>query len=216
MIELINSVITRFWVRLVNFLPDFFGGLLILIAGFIVAGIIRKLIITLLIFLRVDTLLQKARLLARNQVKLWEEIIAEIAKWTIVILFLVPTLEIWGLSKATVVLNQFLFYLPNVLVAVIIGFVGIVVANLVADLVKHSITTTGATSAAAMAVAAKSTVLFFTALIVLNQLGVAQDLIRILFTGIVAMLALAGGLAFGLGGRDLAKEILEELKKKFK
>ncbi len=48
----------------------------------------------------------------------------------------------------------------------------------------------------------------------MNQLGVAQDLIRILFTGIVAMLALAGGLAFGLGGKEIAKEILEELKKK--
>jgi hypothetical protein len=56
-------------------------------------------------------------------------------------------------------------------------------------------------------------VLFFTALVVLNQLGVAQDLIRILFTGIVAMFVLAFGLAFGLGGKDLAKEILEEIKK---
>jgi len=52
--------------------------------------------------------------------------------------------------------------------------------------------------------------------VVLNQLGVAQDLIRILFTGIVVMLSLAGGLAFGLGGRELAKEILEELKNKLK
>lgn len=214
MIELINSVLTRFWFRFVNFLPDFFGGLLILIVGFIVAAILRKLIITFLTFLRIDNLLQKAKVLSRQQVKLWEEIIAEIAKWTIVILFLIPTLEIWGLSKATVVLNQFLFYLPNVLVAVIIGFVGIIIANLVADLVKHSIITAGAASASAVAVAAKSIVLFFTVLIVLNQLGVAQDLIRILFTGIVVMLALAGGLAFGLGGKDLAKEILEGLKKK--
>ena len=50
----------------------------------------------------------------------------------------------------------------------------------------------------------------------MNQLGVAQDLIRILFTAIVVMLAIAGGLAFGLGGKDLAKEILEGLKKKIK
>lgn len=214
MIELLNSVLTRFWVRFVNFLPDFFGGLLLLIVGFIIAGILRKLIITLFTFLRVDSLLPKAKLLGRGEVKLWEEIIAEIVKWTVVILFLIPTLEIWSLSRATTVLNQFLFYIPNVIVAVIVIFVGVVVANLVADLVKHSITTARAASASTIAVAAKSTVLFFTALIALNQLGVAQDLIRILFTGIVAMLAIAGGLAFGLGGKDLAKEILDQLKKK--
>lgn len=214
MIELINSVLTRFWFRFINFLPDFFGGLLILIAGFIFAGILKKLILTVFTFLKIDSLLQKAKLLGRAEVKLWEEIIAEIVKWTVVILFLIPTLEIWGLSRATAVLNQFLFYLPNVIVAVVVGFVGVIIANLAADLVRHSIATAGAASAATIAVAAKSTVLFFTLLIALNQLGVAQDLIRILFTGIVAMLALAGGLAFGLGGKDLAKEILDELRKK--
>jgi len=48
----------------------------------------------------------------------------------------------------------------------------------------------------------------------MNQLGVAQDLIRIFFTGIVAMIAIAGGLAFGLGGKDVARDLLEDLKKK--
>jgi len=67
-----------------------------------------------------------------------------------------------------------------------------------------------------MATLAKYVILVFTGLVVLNQLGVAQDLIRILFTGIVSMIAIAGGLAFGLGGQSAAKEFLEELKKKFK
>ena len=214
MFELINSILSKFWLRLINFLPDLFAGLLILILGFVFAGILRKLIITVLNFLKIDSLLPKAKLLEKREVKLWEEIIAETVKWTIVILFLIPTLEIWGLSRATSVINQFLFYLPNVIIAAIVAFLGIVISNLVADLVKHSITTLRATSAASIAVAAKSTVLFFTALIVLNQLGVAQDLIKILFTGIVAMLALAGGLAFGLGGKDAAKEIIDQLKKK--
>jgi hypothetical protein len=51
-------------------------------------------------------------------------------------------------------------------------------------------------------------------LIVLNQLGIASDLIQILFTGIVAMVSLAGGLAFGLGGKDAAKDIIEKFRKK--
>jgi len=141
-------------------------------------------------------------------------VLAELVKWTIIILFLIPTLETWGLSKATEVLNQFLFYIPNVIVAVIIGFVGIVISNLAADLVRQSVKSAGDSASGSLAVFTRSTIMFFTVLIMLNQLGVAQDLIRIFFTGLVTMLAIAGGLAFGLGGKEYAKEILDELKKK--
>lgn len=214
MLEVINSVMIRFWVQFVNFLPDFVGGLIILIVGLIIAGIVKRILLTVFTFMRLEAVLQRTRLLQKTEVKLWEEIIVEIAKWTIVIIFLVPTLEVWGLSRATLVLNQVLFYLPNVIVAVIVAFVGVIVANLTSALVKNSIKSVGATSANSLGVISRWVVLFFTALVALNQLGVAQDLIRILFTGIVAMLALAGGLAFGLGGRDLAKDILEELRRK--
>jgi len=71
-----------------------------------------------------------------------------------------------------------------------------------------------AETARTIAVVGRYSVLVFAVLIVLNQLGIASDLIRILFSGIVAMVALAGGLAFGLGGREVAREILEKLSKK--
>jgi uncharacterized SAM-binding protein YcdF (DUF218 family) len=86
----------------------------------------------------------------------------------------------------------------------------------VSDLVKHSIKSVWATSANTLAAFSKSTIIFFTVLIMMNQLGVAQDLIRIFFTGIVAMIAIAGGLAFGLGGKDAAKELLDTLTKRIK
>jgi hypothetical protein len=155
-------------------------------------------------------------LMQRAEVHIWEQVIAEIIRWTIIILFLIPTLESWGLSRATVVLNQMLLYIPNVIIAVITIFVGIIAANLVSDVVRQSVKSVGNTSAQSLAMFAKGIVMFFTILVALNQLGVAQDLIRILFTGIIAMIALAGGLAFGLGGKETAKEILEYLKKNIK
>jgi len=216
MIDLVNNVLVKFWIKLSNYIPDFFGGLLILIIGLISASIIKQFLLTVFRFLKLENLMEKTKLLAKNEVKIWEEVLTEILKWTVVVLFLIPTLEVWGLSRATAVLNQFLFYLPNVIVAVVIAFIGLLASNLVADLVRHSIKTIGSTSGNAIAVSAKGAIIFFTVLIVLNQLGVAQDLIRILFTGIIAMLAIAGGLAFGLGGKDLAKEMLEELRRKIK
>lgn len=216
MFETTNDVITKFWIKFINYIPDFFGGLLVLLIGFFVAAFLKKILLTLLAFFRVDSLLNRTGLITQKEVRIWQEVITELVKWTIIILFLIPTLETWGLSQATSVLNQFLFYIPNVLVAVIIGFVGIIISNLASDLVRHSIKSSGATSATTLSAFTKSTIIFFTILVMMNQLGVAQDLIRIFFTGLVAMVAIAGGLAFGLGGKDAAKEILDGIVKKLK
>ncbi len=216
MLAAVNSILQQFWVSFVNFLPDLFGGLIILVIGLIIANLLKRLLLTLFEFFRLERFFSQTKAMDKGEVKLWEEVVVEILRWTVVVLFLIPTLEVWGLSRATVVLNQILFYLPNVLIAVIIGFFGLVVSNLVSDLVKRSVKTLGSTSANALAVFAKTVIVFFTALVVLNQLGVAQDLVRILFTGIVGMLALAGGLAFGLGGKEMARDVLDELKAKMK
>lgn len=213
MFQPIQEVISRFWGKFTNYLPDFFAGLIILAIGLTLASLLKKILLTLLTFIRLEKVLESTKLITKSEVRLWEEILSQLLKWTIIILFLIPTLEVWGLSKATIVLNQFLFYLPNVIVAVIIGFIGLIAANLVADLVRHS-KTLGETSANTLAVFSKSVLIFFIVLIILNQLGVAQELIKILFTGIVAMLALSGGLAFGLGGKDMAKNLLDDLRHK--
>lgn len=214
MFDSTNDVISRFWFRFINYLPDFFGGLLILIVGILIASLLKKIVVTVLRFFRIESVLHKTNLITGREVKLWQEVLVELMKWTVIILFLIPTLETWGLTGATAVLNQFLFYLPNVMIAVIIGFVGIIASNLFADLVKNSVSAVGTTSANTLTAFTKTTIVFFTVLVMMNQLGVAQDLVRIFFTGIVAMLAIAGGLAFGLGGKDSAKEILDELKKR--
>ena len=216
MFELLNNIITESLQNFFRFLPIFFTGLVILGVGLLLAKVLKQGLLSLFAFIRLGALLEKTKLMHRSEVKIWQEVLSEILKWTIIILFLVPTLEVWNLTGVTIVINQLLFYLPNVIIAVVISFVGIIASNLGSDLVKHSVKTIGATSANTLAVFTKWLIIFFTILVVLNQLGVAQELVRILFTGIVVMIALAGGLAFGLGGKDIAREILEELRNKFK
>lgn len=216
MFEPVTAIIFTFLNRLVSFLPNFLGGLFIVLIGTLIASLLKRFFITIFRFFRFSAILERMNLMQRAEVHIWEQVIAEIIRWTIIILFLIPTLESWGLSRATVVLNQMLLYIPNVIIAVITIFVGIIAANLVSDVVRQSVKSVGNTSAQSLAMFAKGIVMFFTILVALNQLGVAQDLIRILFTGIVAMIALAGGLAFGLGGKETAKEILEYLKKNIK
>ncbi len=216
MVEAVNTILLQFWGRFVNYLPDLFGGIIILVVGLILAGLLKRLLLSLFSFLRFERFFAQAKTMDKGEVRLWEEVLAELLRWTVVILFLIPTLEVWGLSRATQVLNQILLYIPNVIVAVVIGFVGLVVANLAANVVRSSVRTLGAASANSLAMLSKWAIVIFTILIILNQLGVAQQLIQILFTGVVGMLALAGGLAFGLGGRDTAKEVLEDLRKRLR
>ncbi len=212
----VNSILGRFWLRFEDFLPNFFGGLLILVIGLILASLLKSLLTSVFRLARLDRFFAKTNLAGQQETKLWEDVLTEIVRWTVVLLFLVPTLEVWGLQRATTVVNQFLLYLPNVIAAVVMGFVGLVLSNLSADVVRNSIRSVRGASANALATLARASILFFTALVVLNQLGVAQDLIRILFTGIVGMLAIAGGLAFGLGGKEQAKEVLDDLRKSVK
>src|SRR3989344_7641988 len=214
--DAMQSIVTTFFRSLVLYLPNFIGGLVILAIGLVLSQIVRSLVSTLFSVFKLDEIIKQARIGKKEQVKVWQDLLTELAGWSVVILFLVPASEVWGLSKVSDILNNILYYIPNVLVAVVIGLIGLVIANLVADFVRHSARTVGSTSANTLSALGRYAIVFFTILIVLNQLGVAQDLIRILFTGIVALVAIAGGLAFGLGGQNAAKDVLDEFRRSLK
>ena|SRR5256885_15756005 len=198
------------------FLPNLIAGIVILIIGIILGSVAKQIIIRLLNALKIDTYLKRYGVPeAKNEFN-WVNILAEIVRWFVIILFLVPTAEVWGLPQITTILNAILLYLPNVFVAAIIGLVGLVFARLGADVVIASTRGFSPDVSRTIASATRIAITIFVLLAVLNQLGVAQDLIRILFTGFVAMIALAGGIAFGLGGQDAARSILETVRKRIK
>ena len=210
------DVFASFYRKTLAYLPNFFYGLLIVILGLLLSRVVKEVFRSLVTFIKFDKFLKSTKVANDKTFAIWVEVIGELLRWVTIILFLVPAMEVWGLSRLVVVLNNLLFYLPNVIVAVIIGLVGYVFANLSYDIVHNSVRSVQGPVAKTMANFSRYAILIFTLLVVLNQLGVAQDLIRILFTGIVFMIALAGGLAFGLGGKESAQEILKGLLKSFK
>lgn len=212
----VSTVVVTSLANLGSYLPQFLGGLVVLLIGLAVAAILREIVLRVLRFVALERWLEKVgQFLTRpgrrpREALLWSDLLAELVRWAVVILFLIPAAEAWGLPRVTEVLNQVLFYLPNVFVATVVGFVGLAVANLTHDVVRNASRGLGSESTNLLANVARYALVFFTALVVLNQLGVASDLVRILFTGVVAMLALAGGLAFGLGGQSTARKALDE------
>ncbi|SRR5258706_3458469 len=203
-------------IALINFVPKFIAGLIIILVGFIIASFVKRLITELFRVIKLETFLRRYGVPAAKDDFSWTNILAEIVRWFIIILFLIPTADTWGLSQLNTVLSAFLLYLPNVFVAAIIAAVGFVFARLAHDVVFASMKGVTRETARAIASATRWAIIIFVLLAILSQLGVAVDLIRILFTGFVAMVAIAGGIAFGLGGKDTARQILEDFRKKLK
>lgn len=201
---------------IVTFVPRFLAGLLILLIGIVIASIVKQLILSASKSLKVDSYLKKYGVPELRENYTWSNILAEIARWFVIIIFLIPTSDVWGLPRIGTLLNELLLYLPNVFVAVVIALVGFVLARLAHDVILASVKGVTKESAEGIATSTQWIINIFVILAVLNQLGVASDLIRILFTGIVAMIALAGGIAFGLGGQKNAEDILDGVRKRLK
>lgn len=204
-----NSVAT-----IISFIPRFLSGFIILLIGIIIATFLRQIVREGLKLIKFESFLKRYGVPESKEAADWSTILSELVRWFIIIVFLVPAAQVWGLGKFVDVLNNLLLYLPNVLIAVLLLLVGFVVSKLVYDLILASLRGLSRESARSIAMVGRWAVLIFVFLVVLNQLGIASDLIRILFSGIVALVAIAGGLAFGLGGKDAAKELIDRLRKR--
>ena len=201
-------------VAIVGFVPKFVLGFVILLVGIIIASILKQVVLELFKALRVEAFLKKYGVPEAKDEFSWSGILAEIVRWFIIIVFLLPTADIWGLPRVDTVLNQVILYLPNVFVAVILTLVGFVFARLAHDVILASTKGVSPETSRTVASITRWAISVFVILAALNQLGVASDLVRILFTGFVAMLAIAGGIAFGLGGQGSAKDIVEGIRNK--
>lgn len=201
---------------IVSFIPRFVAGLIILLIGLIIASIVKQVILSLFKSLKIDAYLKRYGVPEMRDSYSWGNLLAEIARWAVIIIFLIPTADVWGLPRIGSLLNEILLYLPNVFVAAIIALVGVALGRLAHDIILASMKGVSTESAEAIASVTQWAINIFVVLAVLNQLGVAADLVRILFTGIVAMIAIAGGIAFGLGGQKNAEDILNGIRKRLR
>lgn len=194
------------------FIPKLLGFLLILIVGLIVANLLAKAVTWLLRkigFDRVSDRIGLTRLEQRMNVHLdTAGILGRIVFWFVLLVFLVPAVDALGLTVVSNIMGQVIGYIPNVFVAILVLFLGTLLATFVADLVRGAVASANVGNANIFANIARFAILGFVALIALDQLRIAPEMIQILFTAIVGALALAFGLAFGLGGRESAQRWL--------
>ena len=210
------DALNRTWVTVLGFLPELIGAIIVLIIGFIVASGLGRLVERLTFYLKLDNLLRQAGVeafLSRGNTRLNSgHFLGQLVYWFFIVVFLLAASDILGFSALSGFLQDVLNYIPHVIVAVLILLAAFVVGNFVRGLIKASVMGAKLHSARALGTIAWWGVVIFGLLTALIQLGVAVQVINTLITGLVAMLALAGGLAFGLGGKEQASQWLARLK----
>jgi hypothetical protein len=194
------------------YVPKLISALTILIIGYIIARIVRGLVTKGLRLVHFDQVADRAgitAMLQRAGTRMdGARLLGTIAFWWIFLMFIVNALDALALPTITAYLSLLLGYIPRLFVAFLIVVVGALIANVVAGAVRGATAETGLTTAGLLSSLARWFILLFALLTAVTELGIAQSMIFILFASAVGMVALAGGLAFGLGGRETAAQIV--------
>ena len=193
-------------------IPLIVGAIVIIVIGWLISNLVARLVRELLARAGADRVFAEhgGAVYGAQSRQIKPSVVAsEIVKWIIRFVFLVAAANVLGMPQVSLLLNQVLLWIPNLLVAAIILLVAPLIGRFLRGLIEVGAGNMGFTNAALLGRIAEAAVVAFAVLIAIDQLGIAADLLNILFTGVIAALALAFGLAFGLGGRDVAARITE-------
>ena len=212
-----NSLLTL-WSGVALFVPKLIAAVIVFLIGWLAAVLFGKVAYHIVRVIHIDSALTRVGFRTA-----WEKsgfrlnsahFFQELVKWFFIIVFLMAATNILGLREVTEFLRTVVYYLPNVIVAAIILLIGILVAKFLENFVRASVKAAGLVSANFLAEATRWAVFIFSLLIALSQLGVAEEIIRIVIIGVVSAGALAVGIAFGLGGVKHAEELISNLRKR--
>ncbi|HLJ36747.1 MAG TPA: hypothetical protein VKU38_24025 [Ktedonobacteraceae bacterium] len=195
-----------------TFIPKLIGFLIILLIGWLIASAVSKAVVFLLRKVGFDNMANRiglSRMEQRVGMRLDPAgILGKIVYWFILLIFLIPAVDSLGLTTVSNILNSIIAYIPNVFVAVIVLFLGTLLATFISDIVRGATASANVGSPRVFAGIARWAIIGFAALIALEQLQIAPALMNILFTAIIGAMAIAFGLAFGLGGQETARRLL--------
>lgn len=214
--DILGSALVDTGATIISFLPNVIIAVIIFVLGWVFGSILGRAVKHVITALRVDQALAKAGVATISQ-KAGVEVsvggfFGSLIKWLVIVAFTIASAEILGLNQVTSMLRDTLVYIPQVLVAAIVLIIATIVADFVARIVLHSVKATGIRAHFAASVARWSILIVAGIFPALTQLRIAQGLVEVLFTGFVFAISLALGLAFGLGGRDAAAKVIENIK----
>ena len=213
--DAVVTSLSDMWAQFIAFIPNLVAALVVFFVGWAISVAIGRLIEKALVVLRVNSAFESLKgfkkAVEQGGLKLnIPRLVGEIFKWFLIIVTLLATTDILGLNEVSQFLTSVLLYVPNVVVAALILVIAVVLANFVYRTVLASVEAAGFTAGGAVAALSKWSIIVFGLFAALLQLKIATSLLQTVLTAFFAMIAIAGGLAFGLGGKDLASKWLKK------
>lgn len=202
-----------FFARVSSFLPTLIGALLILVVGWIVAGLLQRLLERVLKAVRIDDLAQNLRIsevLRKGEIKYSvSELLGVFLYWLVILATLLAALNALGLTVAAELLERVLGYVPSVLAGVIVLVLGLFFAQLVGGIVQTAAANAGVGQAKGLGQIARVVVIIFATVVALEKFF-SSVIVQTTFTIVLAAVALGLALAFGLGCKEIAGRYLSE------
>jgi hypothetical protein len=200
--------------RFFGAIPNILGAVILFVIGWIVAGIVGNLVTKLCRSIHVDTFADRVGVngfLKQSGTRLrTSNIVGEVIKWVIRLVFIEMAAEQLGMPQISLIINQILGFIPNIIVAMVILGVGAFLGQLLGGIVRGGASEAKVGDAALLARLTSGAVMAFAIIAALNELDVAPVVVNTLYIGLVSAVALALGLAFGLGGRETAGRLTEQ------
>lgn len=211
--DLISSLGTT-WDQIVEVLPSILTATLLLLLGWLLARVLRRLSIRLFRLLKVDTLAENLGIegfLLQGGVEFTAvTLLGGVVYWGVLFLTFVALLNMLAVPAGMELLERIVLFVPNVVVAVIVLIFGTVVARFVGSVTYTYLNNVGSKGATVIAAIARFAMLGFVIAMAVEQLALRSEILVSGFQIAFGAVCLALALAFGLGGREWAARILDK------
>lgn len=199
---------------LLSFIPSLLGAIIVFALGMLISVWGKRLVEELLRAIRLEEVAARSGFtgyLRRADIKMTAiELVGEIVRWVLLLVFFVAAVDILGLRVVSGVLGQVLAYIPNVLASALILGAGFLIANLVDGLVRGAFATIDHEASRLVGKLARWVVLVVAFFAAVGQLNLAPRLVDTFFQGLTWTFVLAIGLSVGLGAKDLVSQVLND------
>lgn len=207
-------------VRAATFLPTLIGILVILIVGWIVAAVLKNIAVRFLKIIQLDTASDKAGLndvLKRGGIKqTLSELIGGLVYWLIMLLVVMTALNALGMTVVASLLDKVILYIPNVIAAIFIFALGVFLSSVFSTVVRTAGANAGLPQAKFLGQLTQAIIVIFVVIMTMEQLNIATTILTTTVSIMLASIGLAFAIAVGMGSKDIAGKLMQNLVDKLK
>lgn len=210
-VDPVKAMLIKIW----SYIPSLAGAILILVVGWLIAKLVEAIVVRVLKAIKLDAASDKAgisNVLAHGDIKVTvSELFGAIIYWLVILVVLATALNTLNLTIAANLLSRLVEYVPNIIAAVFVLVLGSFLASFVATIVRTAASNAGIARAKLLGQISHMLLVIFAVIIAIEQLNIATALIALAVNVILASIGIGIALAFGLGCKDIAGKLVQDM-----